>query len=153
MSELVDLLVEASARLMLTTPAEVQSGSKRPGPVEARWAIWIVLRERGLTLHEIGAEFDRDFSTIASGLARGRSRVLVECDYAESVSELRRLSARIVSGDHIEDRARTALRSMAEEITRAEVLQRELAVRLCSLRQARAGLAEFLLEAGNPVCA
>jgi len=65
-------LVSAAADHAGLDPCEIVSKSRAVPLCEARWACWLVMRERGLTLNEIGRPFARNHGSVLHGLKSAR---------------------------------------------------------------------------------
>lgn len=89
-SPTIQRLVAKCAELLEIKATDVLSQNRGHLPSLARAACYQVLREAGWTLKEIGAAFNRDFSTVADQLRRCQLRARVDSEVAYLLSELRR---------------------------------------------------------------
>lgn len=67
-------LVDQVATDHFALPHEIVGRTRRPTPTRARHEVWRRLRDRGFSLNEIGAMFDRDHTTVMIGIRKARAR-------------------------------------------------------------------------------
>lgn len=68
--------IDAVARAMGTTPEMLTGQRKNTWLVRRRWAVWNALvHKRGLARIEVGRMFNRDHSTVISGLRGGEDLI------------------------------------------------------------------------------
>ena len=71
-AELAVSLIRAAARHSGASPRLIISKDRSTPTVEARWACWLVMRDHGLTVAEIGSAFSRDHTSVCHGLERSK---------------------------------------------------------------------------------
>lgn len=86
-----DLTARAST-LAGVSHHRVFSTCRTPVVCRIRWAVWIVFRDAGWSLHEIRRAADkRDHGTIIHGLREGRKLAITDKRYAKFIARLRTL--------------------------------------------------------------
>lgn len=142
--ELVDGLVCLAAEITQMEPATVCEGANYPA-TGARHAIWQVLQDRYSTL-VIGRAFNRNHSSVGTGIRRSERRCAVDPDHAYLVAELARRMREGFAGGTTRERAQASLRAMDREIEVASSILVDLTRKLATLREARASLSDLLVD-------
>lgn len=147
MSDLVTDLVEAAVQLAGVSAADILGRNRTPVVVEARWSVWLVLREHGWAVTRIAAAFGReDHTTVVYGTARADVRARANPDMRFLLEEIRRAARRRTLPDGVESRVQVSLYAMDQEIAVAEALVEELASKLATLRALRAQAASIMRD-------
>lgn len=126
-------LVETAAAIQLVEPEAVWSDTRAQRLVDARHAIWLVLRNRGWTYPDIAARFERHHGTVHYGVARARQRNDAEFSYMMRHLE----SVSYEADDPPEDWLRGHIAAIDEAITRATEAREQLAGVLDAVLRAR----------------
>jgi chromosomal replication initiation ATPase DnaA len=84
----VTRMVQTAAASVWSRPDELMGRSAYRPVCHARFAVWVVLRERGWSTPKIGDAFDRDPSTVRSGLLSARV-LMAQPKFAGLVRDLR----------------------------------------------------------------
>lgn len=71
-SKLAGRLVEAAAARLGIPTTEITGKARQTHLVEARWAIWVVMRRHGLTFREISDQFNVCNGTVQHGVKKAR---------------------------------------------------------------------------------
>lgn len=85
-------LTKAAAAAYWSGAHEVNSRSQYRPHIHARWAVWIVLRERGWSTPRIGNAFGRDGSTVRTGLLSAAKLAGQSPRFAAAVAQLREVA-------------------------------------------------------------
>lgn len=84
---IIHRLIDTASRLTGISHQEIMGGGRNREAVWIRWAVSLVAREHGRTLHQIADCLDRDHTTILHGLRQART--IKDADFAELVRLLR----------------------------------------------------------------
>lgn len=125
----IEHMVSLSAAILGIDQALIRSPDRRYFPAYARRAIYLVLRDEGWTLQEIGEAFERDHSSVHDQLPRSKMLYRSDTEFRYLVNTLRSARGCCVSplSEELVAEARTQVARLDEAIAEALRLRASLA--------------------------
>lgn len=86
-------MVMIAAAVFNTTYADVMSRSRDKYHTRARFAVYLVAKEQGMSFMQLGRRIGRDHSSIMNGYQRALHWIATEPDYAKKIAIVRKAAA------------------------------------------------------------